>query len=86
MAPLAVKASGMITAVGFNSGNSCAAIRAGISGAKEANLWDAESGEFLSSGKVDLPHWWVELQISCRLFAEDKVHSWERQFRNQAES
>jgi 3-oxoacyl-[acyl-carrier-protein] synthase-1 len=48
----------MVTAVGFNYASSCAAIRAGVSGIREANLWDAESGEYLTAGKVDLPHWW----------------------------
>jgi 3-oxoacyl-[acyl-carrier-protein] synthase-1 len=58
MLRVSVTAAGMVTAVGFNYAASCAAIRAGISGIKEANLWDAESGEYLDAGKVDLPHWW----------------------------
>lgn len=58
MMRLAVTAAGMVTAVGFNQESSCAAIRAGISGIREVNLWDAESGEYLTAGKVDLPHWW----------------------------
>lgn len=55
---LSVTAAGMVTPVGFNYPSSCAAMRAGISGIRQANLWDAESGEYLSAGKVDLPHWW----------------------------
>jgi 3-oxoacyl-[acyl-carrier-protein] synthase-1 len=59
MARLAVTATGMVTAVGFNSAASCAAMRAGISGVTKGNLWDNESGEPITVGKVDLPHWWV---------------------------
>lgn len=55
---VSVIAAGMVTPVGFNYESSCAAIRAGISGVKEANLWDAENGEYLSAGKVNLPQWW----------------------------
>jgi len=55
---VSVIAAGMVTPVGFNYESSCAAIRAGISGVKQANLWDAENGEYLSAGKVNLPQWW----------------------------
>ena len=58
---LSVTAAGMVTPVGFNYASSCAAMRAGISGIRQANLWDAESGEYLSAGKVDLPQWWEGL-------------------------
>lgn len=51
----------MVTAVGFNAPASLAAIRAGIDGFAEANLWDAESGVFLNAAKVLLPHWWTGL-------------------------
>ena len=61
MIPLAIKAAGMVTAVGFNAASSCAAMRAGISGVKQTNLWDAESGTYLAAGKVPLPQWWVGL-------------------------
>jgi 3-oxoacyl-[acyl-carrier-protein] synthase-1 len=54
---LAIKASGMVTSVGFNAPATCAAIRAGIRNVNETNLWDAESGSYLAAGKVDLPHW-----------------------------
>jgi len=59
MIPLAIKSSGMVTNVGFNSPASLAAIRAGISGVRETNLWDAETGTYLQAGRVLLPHWWV---------------------------
>ena len=55
---VSIIAAGMVTPVGFNYQSSCAAIRAGISGVKQANLWDAENGEYLSAGKVNLPQWW----------------------------
>lgn len=58
MAILSVKASGMVTALGFNSPASLAAMRAGISGVSEANLWDSESGEYLQAGRPGTPQWW----------------------------
>lgn len=58
---IAITAAGMVTPVGLNYRSSCAALRAGVSGIREANLWDAESGEYISAGKVDLPHWWEGL-------------------------
>jgi 3-oxoacyl-[acyl-carrier-protein] synthase-1 len=58
MIPLAIKAAGMVTAVGFNAASSCAAMRAGISGVKQSGLWDHLSGKFISAAKVSLPHWW----------------------------
>ncbi len=61
MSPLAIKTSGMVTAVGFNAPASLAAIRAGIRNVKETNLWHAESGTHLGAGKVPLPQWWVGL-------------------------
>lgn len=69
MVLLSVKASGMVTAVGFNAAASLAAIRAGISGVREANLWDAESGEYLSAAKVALPQWWEGLGKLAELVA-----------------
>jgi 3-oxoacyl-[acyl-carrier-protein] synthase-1 len=69
MIPLAVKAAGMVTAVGFNAASSCAAMRAGISGVKQANLWDAESGEYISAAKVPLPQWWEGLGKLAELVA-----------------
>jgi 3-oxoacyl-[acyl-carrier-protein] synthase-1 len=59
---LAIQASGMVTAIGFNAPASCAAMRAGIRGAKETGLWDAESGEYVVGGRVALPHWWDSVE------------------------
>jgi len=58
MARLSIVAAGMVTPVGFNFESTCAAIRAGVSGIEQANLWDAENGEYLPAGKVHLPQWW----------------------------
>ena len=58
---LSITASGLVTAVGFNTSASLAAIRAGISGAKQIGLWDRESGELITAAKVFLPHWWEGL-------------------------
>lgn len=55
---LAVAASGMVTAVGFNARASCAAMRAGVSGVTVVNLWDPETGEYIKGAKVSLPQWW----------------------------
>jgi 3-oxoacyl-[acyl-carrier-protein] synthase-1 len=61
MPALAIKASGMVTAVGFNAPASLAAMRAGIRNVNETNVWDAETGTLLAAGKVPLPQWWVGL-------------------------
>jgi 3-oxoacyl-[acyl-carrier-protein] synthase-1 len=36
-------------------------MRAGVSGVGKANLWDAESGEYINAGKAALPQWWEGL-------------------------
>lgn len=69
MPALAIKASGMVTAVGFNASASLAAMRAGIRNVNETNLWDPGSGKFLAAGKVPLPHWWVGLGKLAELAA-----------------
>lgn len=66
---LSITASGMVTAVGFNSPASLAAMRAGISGIDEVNLWDYETGEYLCGGKVALPQWWEGLEKLADLVA-----------------
>jgi 3-oxoacyl-[acyl-carrier-protein] synthase-1 len=67
--PIAIKAAGMVTAVGYNFNSSCAAIRSGISPVKEVNLWDGENGQLLPGAKVDLPHWWEGLGKLAELVA-----------------
>src|SRR5262249_29249438 len=66
---LAIKASGMVTAVGFNAPASLAAMRAGIRNVNQTNLWDPHSGKFLAAGKVALPHWWAGLGKLAELAA-----------------
>jgi len=58
MTPVSIMAAGMVTAVGYNYRSSCAAIRAGVSGVKETNLWDFGNGAHVAGGRVDLPQWW----------------------------
>jgi 3-oxoacyl-[acyl-carrier-protein] synthase-1 len=58
MIQLAVIASGMVSALGFNSAASLAAMRSGISAVRELPWMDFESGEPLRGAKVSLPHWW----------------------------
>ena len=55
---LSVKASGLVTPVGLNSPSTCAALRAGIRGVDAEFLWDLESGDYVTAGKVPLPQWW----------------------------
>lgn len=69
MTQLAVIATGMVTPVGLNSAASCAAMRAGISGVAFEGVWDFESGDYISAGKVELPHWWVGLGKLAELVA-----------------
>jgi 3-oxoacyl-[acyl-carrier-protein] synthase-1 len=57
MSPLAIRASGMVTAVGFNAETTCAALRAGIRNVAQTNLWDPLSATLLPAGKVPLPQW-----------------------------
>jgi len=61
MKGLSVLASGLVTAIGFNSVSALAALRAGVSGIRETHLADRQSGDPLLGGKVDLPHWWEGL-------------------------
>ncbi len=56
--PLAVQSYGLVTSVGFNGAATCAAIRAKISGARIAKLWDSENGEYVTAHQVKMPQWW----------------------------
>jgi 3-oxoacyl-[acyl-carrier-protein] synthase-1 len=69
MAGLAIKACGLVTSVGFNAAASLAAIRSGIRGVRETNLWDAQSGTYLAAGKVSLPQWCVGIGKLAELAA-----------------
>jgi 3-oxoacyl-[acyl-carrier-protein] synthase-1 len=66
---LAIKGSGLVTAVGFNAPASLAAMRAGVSGVKQSHLWHAPSGKYLKAAKVNLPQWWEGLGKLAELVA-----------------
>jgi 3-oxoacyl-[acyl-carrier-protein] synthase I len=55
---LAVIGYGMWTAVGHDGPSSVAAMRAGVSGASRANLWDFTVGENLNAFRVRAHQWW----------------------------
>jgi 3-oxoacyl-[acyl-carrier-protein] synthase-1 len=69
MTPMAIKASGMVTAVGFNSRATCAAIRAGVSGVQKDNIWDPIAGEYISVGRPRTPQWWEGADMLAELAA-----------------
>jgi 3-oxoacyl-[acyl-carrier-protein] synthase I len=58
MTALAIRAYGMVTAVGFTGETSCTAMRAGISGAAKANLWDRYSLSYIQAARAPLRQWW----------------------------
>lgn len=55
---LAVHASGLVTALGYNAPASLAAMRAGLSSVAETRWHDFETGKPLRGAKVALPQWW----------------------------
>ncbi len=77
MPTLAVRAAGMVTAVGFNAAASCAAMRAGVRNVNKTNLWDKYSGTYLAAGKVPLPQWWVGLGKLAELVAPSILECFE---------
>lgn len=56
--PLAVYGQAMLTAVGEDGASSCAAMRAGIHGARQKKLWDYTVGDDLFSARPRLHQWW----------------------------
>jgi 3-oxoacyl-[acyl-carrier-protein] synthase-1 len=56
---VSIAGAGMVTSVGFNALATCTALRAGIRNVCQTNLWDTETGTFLSAGRVPLRQWWV---------------------------
>lgn len=66
---LAVKACGMVTAVGFNAPSSLAAIRAGISGIAHDNIWDTAAGKYMGVGRPHTPQWWEGPDMLAELAA-----------------
>ena len=55
---LSVWGHAMLTAVGADGPSTCAAMRAGLSGAREANLWDFTVGRYLAAARPRLHQWW----------------------------
>lgn len=53
-----VIAAGMVTSVGLNAQSTCAAVRAGIRNIDADVLWNYEFGDHITTGKVQLKHWW----------------------------
>lgn len=76
--PLAVMGYGMVTAVGFNGPATCAAMRAGISGIRQENLWDFTVGEWLTAGRPRLPQWWEGPDMLPELLAPAVAECQER--------
>lgn len=57
-AGLSVFGHAMLTAVGADGPATCAAMRAGINGARRAKLWDFTVGEDLNAARPRLHQWW----------------------------
>lgn len=85
MEQIAVIASGMVTAIGYNSPATCAAIRAGISGIEDIYLMEYKgSPNFLRGAKVALPQWWNGIDklvdLVCPAIYECLIHIPEQQW------
>lgn len=61
MSDIAIRASGLVTSVGFNARSTLAAMRARLRNVYEVGLWDPESASSPPVGKVRLPQWWTGL-------------------------
>lgn len=57
MTPLAIRASGMVTAVGLHSAAACAAIRCGLNNFQETRFMDS-GGEWIQGSEVSLEQPW----------------------------
>jgi len=66
---VSILAQGMVTAVGSNGKSTCAAMRAGVSGIGEANLWDFTVGENLVAGRPQMHQWWEGAGMLVELLA-----------------
>jgi 3-oxoacyl-[acyl-carrier-protein] synthase I len=67
--PMAIIGGGMVTAVGFNMPATCAAIRAGISGIRQDNIWDPTAGDYIGVGRPRTPQWWEGPDMLAELAA-----------------
>ena len=56
--PFTVAGYGMWTAAGHDGPSSVAAMRAGVSGASKAQLWDRSTGETINAFRVHSHQWW----------------------------
>lgn len=55
---LSVVGHAMLTALGRDGAATCAALRAGVGGAREEGLWDITKGDFLKTARPRLRQWW----------------------------
>jgi 3-oxoacyl-[acyl-carrier-protein] synthase-1 len=88
-ATLSIIASGMVTAVGNSGPASLAAIRAGIRGVSEGNIWDWSGGKNLNVGRPTLRQWWEGRDMLAELVApaiEECCATAERHFRVKADT
>lgn len=69
MREIAIRASGLVTSVGFNAPATLAAMRARLRNVFEVGVWESESGSSPAVGKVKLPQWWVGLSKFADLVA-----------------
>jgi 3-oxoacyl-[acyl-carrier-protein] synthase-1 len=69
MREIAIRASGLVTSVGFNAPATLAAMRARLRNVYEVGIWESESGSSPPVGKVKLPQWWVGLPKFADLVA-----------------
>ena len=59
----------MWTAAGHDGPSTVAAMRAGVSGAEKANLWDSTAGEMLNAFRVHAHQWWEGPSFLAHLIA-----------------
>jgi 3-oxoacyl-[acyl-carrier-protein] synthase I len=69
MPSVAITAGGLVTALGFNTATSCAAIRSGVRNINEANLFDPATSVPVPCGRVNLPQWWESTEKLAELVA-----------------
>ncbi|PWY36404.1 hypothetical protein [Pseudomonas sp. RW409] len=67
--PIAVRASGLVTALGYNAPSTLAALRAGISGVMTRAWADREGGEPYRCARIVLPQRWTGVELLADLVA-----------------
>lgn len=67
--PIAIVGAGAVTAVGFNAAATFAAIRAGVSGVRDENLWDPTGATWLRAARPRTPQWWEGADMLAELAA-----------------